>query len=112
VLAPPKLRAFAIAAVLPGLALSYVQIPDRALWNFYYLWIPLAAIVLAALPPVWAWTFVVMFGVSNLRIGAQLPFVPPMRIPMAITIAIAIVAIVMKWRASRPERVMPEPLRA
>jgi hypothetical protein len=112
VLAPARLRAFAIAAVLPALALSYVQIPDRALWNFYYLWIPLAAIVLAPpLPPVLAWVFVVMFGLANARVAGQLPFVPLMRIPMAITFAIAGLAIVMRWRSAQAEPGL-EPVRA
>lgn len=108
VLAPPRLRAFAIAAVLPGLALSYVQIPDRALWNFYFLWIPLAAIVLAEAPAALAWTFVVLFGMTNLRIGAQIPSVPSMGVPMAITIGIAGIAIFMKWRSVRSGPTMPE----
>lgn len=111
-LAPPRLRAFAIAAVLPGLALSYVQIPDRALWNFYFLWIPLAAIVLSAVPSALAWAFVVLFGMTNLRIGAQLAGVPSMGVPMAITIAIAGVAIFTKWRSLRSGPTLPEAARA
>jgi hypothetical protein len=107
VLAPPRLRAFAIAAILPGLALSYVQIPDRALWNFYFVWIPLAAIVLAEAPTALAWTFVALFGMTNLRVGAQLPGVPTMGVPMAITIVIAGVVIFMRWRSEQARDVMP-----
>jgi hypothetical protein len=112
VLAPPRLRAFAIAAVVPGLVLSYVQIPDRALWNFYFVWIPLAAIVLAQVPAALAWAFVVLFGMTNLRIGAQLPFVPSMGVPMVITIAIAVVAIFVTWRSMAPEAGGADPMRA
>jgi hypothetical protein len=102
-LAPPRLRAFAIGAVLPALALSYVQIPDRALWNFYYLWLPLAAIVLASLPVIAGWLFTAMFALANVRVAGQIMAVPPIRLPMTITVILAIAAIVMTWRAQSRE---------
>lgn len=101
ILAPARLRAFAIAAIPPALALSYVQIPDRALWNFYYLWVPLAAIVLASLPIVAGGVFALMFGLANLRVAGQFMAVPPIRVPITITLLIAAVAIVVSWRRSR-----------
>lgn len=99
--APARLRAFALGAIPPALALSYVQIPDRALWNFYYLWLPLAAIVLASLPAIAGWVFAAMFALANVRVAAQIMSVPPIRIPTAVTLVIAIAAIVMTWRSSR-----------
>ena len=91
--APPRLRAFALGAVPPALALCYVQIPDRALWNFYYLWLPLAAIVLASLPPAIAWLFVATFGLANLRVAANIMSVPPIRFSLGVTLVVSIVAI-------------------
>lgn len=102
--APARLRAFAIAAIPPALALSYVQIPDRALWNFYYLWVPLAAIVLASLPMLVGVIFTVMFGMANLRVAGQFMAVPPIRVPIAVTLLIAAVAIVVTWRSETSTR--------
>lgn len=104
-LAPPRLRAFAIGAVPPALALSYVQIPDRALWNFYYLWLPLAAIVLASLPAVAGWIFTGAFALANVRVAGQVMSVPPIRIPIAITLVITCAAIVAMWRSAQRTRV-------
>lgn len=106
--APKQLRAFALGAVPPALALSYVQIPDRALWNFYYLWVPLAALVLASLPAVAAWVFTIMFGLANVRVAGQVMSVPPIRIPIAVTLVIAIAAIVMTRRSAN-DRLGGEP---
>ncbi|HYB96929.1 MAG TPA: hypothetical protein VEC39_18300 [Vicinamibacterales bacterium] len=100
-LAPPTLRAFAIGAVPAALALAYVQIPDRALWNFYHLWLPLASLVLVSLRSFAGWCFAAMFGVANVRVAAQVMAVPPIRIPIAVTVVIAVVAIVATWRGQR-----------
>lgn len=102
-LAPPRLRAFAIGAVPPALALSYVQIPDRALWNFYYLWLPLAAMVLASLPAIAGWLFTALFALANARVAGQIMAMPPIRIPIAITLILAIAAIVIMWRSQSRE---------
>lgn len=102
-LAPARLRAFAIGAIPPALALSYVQIPDRALWNFYYLWVPLAAIVLASLPMLAGWIFTLMFGLANIRVAGQVMAVPPIRVPIAVTLLIAAMAMVVTWRSQRRE---------
>lgn len=111
-IAPPRLRAFAIGAVPPALALSYVQIPDRALWNFYYLWVPLAAAVLASLPAVAGWMFAAMFAMANVRVAAQVMAVPPIRIPIAITLVIAVAAIVVTWRSRRNAGAVPDSIPA
>jgi hypothetical protein len=111
-LAPARLRAFAIGAVPPALALSYVQIPDRALWNFYYLWVPLAAIVLTSLPMLAGWFFTLMFGLANVRVAGQVMAVPPIRVTIGITLVIAVVAIVTTWRAEHDARRLPASVRA
>jgi hypothetical protein len=107
-LAPKRLRAFAIGAIPPALALSYVQIPDRALWNFYYLWVPLAAIVLTSLPMLAGWVFTLMFGLANVRVAGQVMSVPPIRVTITITLVIAVAAIVAKWRAVPEARGLPD----
>lgn len=104
-IAPARLRAFALGAVPPALALSYVQIPDRALWNFYYLWLPLAAIVLASLPAIAGWIFTAMFALANVRVAAQVMAAPQIRVPIAITVVMAIVAaFVLQRRSPRAVR--------
>jgi hypothetical protein len=95
--APPALKALAVAAIPIACIFGYVQQPDRALWNFHYLTSPLAALVLESLPTSLAVAFVAAFGVSNLRIGAQVGAAPEARYAVAVTVAIAVLAI----RASR-----------
>jgi hypothetical protein len=91
-----QLRQFAIAAVPALVALAYVQQPDRALWNFHFLAIPLAVLVLDALPPVLAWLFVATYALANLRVGAQIGFVPSARFPVAVSVLLALAAIAWK----------------
>lgn len=96
--APRDLRLLAIAALPAAVALSYVQQPDRALWNFQYVIIPLAVVALEYLPDLWCWTFVACSGLANLRIGAQLAFIPNARYPLLVTVAIAAAAAIVALR--------------
>jgi hypothetical protein len=98
-LAPPVLRHLSLGAIPAMLAFMYVATPERALWNFYFLAVPLGAIVLASLPAALAWIFVAGFALANLRIGAQLPAVPAARYALAATAVIAVAAIVRVMRA-------------
>ncbi len=87
------LRLLAIAA-LPALAVFlYVQQPDRALWNFHFIVIPMAVLALDALPTWMCWLFVVCFGGANLRLGVASPFLQ-MAQPgwLAISVALALAA--------------------
>lgn len=93
-----ELRRLAIAAIPAVIALGYVQQPDRALWNFHFLAIPIGVVVLERLPAAAAWLFVVSYGVANLRFGAQLAFAPPARFPIAISLVIAVTAIALSFR--------------
>lgn len=106
-LAPARLRSFAIAAIPPALTLAYVQTPDRAIWNFYYLWIPLAAIVLASLPMFVGGLFILMFGLVAVRVAGQVMTVPQIRGPIAVTLLLAAFAIVMTWRSQSRAQVIP-----
>jgi hypothetical protein len=100
--APRPLRELAVAAIPVACIFAYVQQPDRALWNFHFLTSPLSALVLEGLPNPLAIAFVLLFGLANLRIGAQVSFVPEARYALALTVVLAVVAIV----ADRRRRVM------
>jgi hypothetical protein len=97
------MRLFAVASIPAMLALVYVQQPDRALWNFHFVVIPFAALVLESLPAWGEALFVAAFGLSNLRFGAQLTFVPSGSAPLAVSLVLAAIAIAVRLRnAERP----------
>ncbi len=97
--ASPVLRSLCLGAIPALLAFVYVATPERALWNFYFLIIPLGAIVLAHVPPAWSWVFVAAYTLANFRIGAQISQVPASRYALVVASAIALVAVVRAWRA-------------
>jgi hypothetical protein len=103
--APSVLRQMAVAAIPVALVFAYVQQPDRALWNFHYLAIPAAMTAAASLPSWAAWALVVTYGAANLRLGAQLSFVPAARAALLVSAALAVVAIVRT--ASTPAAIIP-----
>jgi len=92
--APRPLRNLAVAAIPFACVFAYVQQPDRALWNFHYLTSPLSALVLERLPNVAVIAFVLLFGLANLRVGAQVLAMPPAKYALALTVALAVAAIV------------------
>ncbi len=100
-LAPPALRALCLGAIPALFAFVYVATPERALWNFYFLAMPVGAIVLAQVPPALSWVFVAAYTIANFRIGSQISQVPPSRYALAVSIAIALFAVVRAWRAPR-----------
>jgi hypothetical protein len=91
-------RRLAMAAVPAALALCYVQQPDRALWNFHFVMIPLAALVLERAPAGFAWSFVGVFALANARLAAQLPFLPSSRLLALIALAAAVPSVVLALR--------------
>jgi hypothetical protein len=93
---PRELRQLTIAATLPLLFFIYVQQPDRALWNFAFAVMPAAAVVLDRVPSALGWLLVMVQALVNLRIGAQLPFAPPVRATLVAAVALGLV---MVWRA-------------
>lgn len=95
-----RLRQLAVASIPGIVAFAYVETPERALWNFYFLAIPLAAVVLIELPTAAAWIFVVGYGGANLKLGAQLPFAPPARFPLVVSLMLAAAALFYAWRNS------------
>ena len=92
-------RRLALAAAGPLLVFNYVQQPDRALWNFAFVVMPAAAIVLDRVPAALGWTLVALQILVNLRMGAQLPFVPGVRITLTAALIVAAAAV---WRARTP----------
>jgi hypothetical protein len=96
--APRPLQQLALAAVPAALLFAYVQQPDRALWNFHYLMIPMAMLVTASLPAWGAWALVGCFAAANLRLGAQLTFVPASRLMLLASVAIAAAAVARNFR--------------
>jgi len=99
--ATPALRAFALASVPVALLFGYVQQPDRALWNFHFVVTPLAALVLSRLPAAAAWGTIVLFAIANLRVGAQLMFVPAARMALFGSVALAAAAMTWAWMNGR-----------
>jgi hypothetical protein len=95
---PPRLRLFALAAIPVAGVLLYVQQPDRAFWNFQFIVIPAAVLVLEELPDYLCWLFVAAFALANLSFGAQLPFVPAGRFMLALSLAIAALAVTKSLR--------------
>jgi hypothetical protein len=93
---------FAAATVPAALVLCYVQQPERALWNFHYAIIPLAVLALQRLPNVLCWLFIASYGLANLRVGAQLAFLPSARYGLAVSFVIAVAAAVATLRRSDP----------
>ncbi len=92
--APRRLKALAIASLPIAAVFCYVEQPDRALWNFHFLISPLAALALEPLATPVAAAFVALYAMANLRVGAQIPFVPEARYTLAASTAIALLAIV------------------
>lgn len=99
--APPILKHVAIALVPPVAAFLYVQQPDRALWNFHFVVTPLAALVLARVPVVLMVMTMSAFTITNLRVGAQLPFVPPSSASLAVSMVLGVACCAWSWRHPR-----------
>jgi hypothetical protein len=91
--APRPLRELTVAALPIACIFAYVQQPDRALWNFHYLTSPLSALVLERLSTPLVTAFVVLYGASYLRIGAQVGAMPEARYAVALTLVLAVAAI-------------------
>jgi hypothetical protein len=102
-LASPALRRLAAVTLPIAAVFCYVQQPDRALWNFHYLVVPLAALVLERVSPAFAWATVASFAIGNLRVGAQLPIAGLARVATAASLVLAASAVIMTmgWRTER-----------
>jgi hypothetical protein len=103
--APPQLKRLAIAALPAVAAFVYVQQPERALWNFHFLITPLAAIVIARAPAALAALLLVSYALASMRVAAQLPFLPPARYGLAVSLAAGMAIAVIAWKGRRSHSV-------
>lgn len=74
--ASPAVRQLAIGAALPMLALVYVQTPERALGNAFFVIVPLAAAFLAQVPLAAALAAAVTNALVTARIGLSTELLP------------------------------------
>ena len=96
-LVPASVRRLVFVALPAAALFSYVQQPDRALWNFHFLIVPLGAVVLDRAPALLAWATTGAFAFANLRVGAQLTL-PAARFALALSVLLAIAAGVLALR--------------
>ena len=75
-------RQLAIGAALPMLALIYVQTPERALGNAFFVIIPMAAAFLAQVPSAAAWAAAITNALVTARIGLTSESLPSSSILM------------------------------
>lgn len=101
-LAPQRLKHLTLGAIPAAAALIYVATPERALWNFYFLLTPIAALVLARASVPVAAVLVASFAIANLRIGGQVTAIPNSRYALAVSLVAALFAI-------RQSRLRPVP---
>jgi len=88
-----SVRQLAIGAVLPLAALVYVQTPERALGNAFFVVIPLAAAFLARVPAAPAWAAAITSALLTAKMGLStvwLPSISLLVIPASLSAAWAI----------------------
>jgi len=102
-------RLLALSSLPAVIIFAYVQQPDRALWNFHFVVIPLAVLVLQELPDTLCWAFVVAFGLANLRLGESQPaiFSWIRGLMLTMSMVLAIVAATAALRRDRRARLKP-----
>lgn len=100
-MAPAKLRQLALGAIAPMLALNYVQNPERALGNAFFVIVPLAVIALMRMPMALAVLAVVTNGALTAKVGTSTAWLPPASILLG---PAAVSAAVVGWRLWLTER--------
>ena len=99
--APKPFRQLAAGAVLPMLALVYVQTPERALGNAFFVVIPLAAAFLARVSPAAAWTAAITNALVTARMGLSTELLPSSSVLLLPATAAAAWAV---WAGTRQTR--------
>lgn len=87
---PVEWRNLAAGGAVPFLALNYVQNPERALGNLFFIVVPLAAIVLARVPIAVAMTAALLNAAIIVRAATSSPWLPGTRyllVPAALSAA-------------------------
>jgi hypothetical protein len=96
--ASAELRRLVWLALPIAAIFAYVQQPDRALWNFHFLVVPLAVLALERVPAALAWLTLATFALANLRVGAQLSSAPTARLALAASVLLAVASMVIVLR--------------
>jgi hypothetical protein len=92
-----RIRLLALAALPALAAFVYVEQPERALWNFHFIVVPLAAVCLQESPDWIVALFVACFGIANLRLGAQLPIRGAARVALLLSMVLGAVVATRAW---------------
>lgn len=71
------IRQLAMASVAPILLLAFVQTPERALGNAFFVVVPMATAFLAQVPAAAAWAAAITSGLVTARMGLSTPWLPP-----------------------------------
>jgi hypothetical protein len=90
------LRQLTFASLPAILIFIALQQPERALWNFAFILMPAAAVVLSRVPPSLGWGFVAAQTLLNARYGGQVQQLPPARYAF---VAATVIAIALIWQA-------------
>jgi len=99
------LRRMTLAAMPAMLVWCVLQQPERALWNFAPVVMPAVAVILDRVSSGLGWSVVAAQALANLRLGAQLPWVPAARYTVPVAGVLAAMAV---WSA-RPSRITERP---
>jgi hypothetical protein len=91
--APVRLRALALGALAPMLALNYVQNPERALANAFFVVVPLTAVFLSSVPPIAGFAAAVTNGLLTAKVGLSTTWLPSSRILLIPALATALWAV-------------------
>ena len=91
----------AAASLPPMLALVFVQTPERALGNAFFVVIPLAAAFLAQVSPTVAWAAAITSGLVTARIGLSSELLPSSTVLLPLAAAAAAWAFWSYFRQSR-----------
>jgi len=96
--APLEWRQLALGSALPFLALNYVQNPERALGNLFFVVIPFAAIALARVPASLAISAAVLTGLITARAATSSVWLPPTKYTLVPAAVAAVVVVVQAVR--------------
>lgn len=75
-IAPAAIRQLAVGAIFPIAALMYLQTPERALGNAFFVIVPLAAVFLSRLSPAVAWAAAISNSLVTVKIGLSTALLP------------------------------------
>jgi hypothetical protein len=99
--APQPLRHLALGTLLPVLALNYVQNPERALGNAFFVIGPLAAMFLSRVPVPIGFAAAIANGLLTAKVGLSTAWLPSASILMIPAAATAGLALWLGWSTPR-----------